>query len=107
VGDPALRREESSSRDTHIYGSGDTVNRMKTTIDIADSLLFAAKERAARDGTTLRALVEEGLRSVLGSRGTLSFSLRDASVGGDGVAEEFRGAGWDRIREAIYEERGG
>jgi len=91
----------------HIYGSRDTVSRIKTTIDIADSLLLAAKERAARDGTTLRALVEEGLRSVLGSRRTTSFRLRDASVRGDGLSEEFRGAGWDRIRATIYEGRGG
>jgi hypothetical protein len=38
---------------------------VKTTIDIADGLLMDAKERAHRSGTTLRALVEEGLRAVL------------------------------------------
>ena len=80
---------------------------IKTTIDIADGLLVAAKERAARDGTTLRALVEEGLRSVLGGRDRSSFRLADASVDGGGLSEEFRGAGWDRIREAVYEGRGG
>ena len=80
---------------------------IKTTVDIADSLLLAAKERAARDGTTLRALVEEGLRVVLGNRAKASFRLRDASVGGQGLSEEFRGASWERIRETIYEERGG
>ena len=80
---------------------------VKTTIEIADGLLLEAKRRAARDGTTLRALVEEGLRTVLGARRTASFSLRDASVGGHGLSEEFRGGGWERIRETIYEERGG
>jgi len=35
---------------------------MKTTIDIADPLLDEARKLAAREGTTLRALVERGLR---------------------------------------------
>jgi hypothetical protein len=38
---------------------------VKTTIDIANGLMMEAKERAARDRTTLRALVEQGLRAVL------------------------------------------
>jgi len=83
------------------------VSRIKTTIDIADSLLLAAKERAAREGTTLRALVEEGLRFVLANRRDSSFRLSDASVDGDGLSEEFRSASWERVREAIYEERAG
>lgn len=41
--------------------------RVKTTIDIADGLLSEAKDRARLQDTTLRALVEEGLRMVLGS----------------------------------------
>ena len=83
------------------------MSHMKTTIEIADGLLLEAKKRAVRDGTTLRALVEEGLRTVLGARTAGAFSLRDASVDGRGLSEEFRGAGWERIREAVYEERGG
>ncbi len=38
---------------------------VKTTIDIASGLLMEAKERARRDGTTLRALIERGLSTVL------------------------------------------
>jgi hypothetical protein len=49
---------------------------MKTTIDIADGLLTEAKAYARSEGTTLRALVEEGLRSVLDQRATSP--VRDA-----------------------------
>jgi hypothetical protein len=38
---------------------------LKTTIDIHDELFRQAREHAAETGTTLRALVEEGLRCVL------------------------------------------
>ena len=38
---------------------------MKTTIEISDALLEAAKQQAGDRATTLRALVEEGLRTVL------------------------------------------
>ncbi len=38
---------------------------MKTTIDLPDELMVAAKKKAAQDRTTLRALFERGLRSQL------------------------------------------
>ena len=41
---------------------------MKTTIEIASGLLADAKRTAAREGTTLRALVEESLRATLDER---------------------------------------
>jgi Arc/MetJ family transcription regulator len=77
---------------------------MKTTIEISDALLERAKALAAREGTTVRALVEDGLRQVLRSRrGGPEFRLRDASVGGHGLSPEFRDATWDKIRDAVYE----
>jgi hypothetical protein len=41
---------------------------MKTTIEITDDLLTRAKRIAQRDGTTLRELVEDGLRRTLQER---------------------------------------
>jgi Arc/MetJ family transcription regulator len=41
---------------------------MKTTIDTADGLVKDARRTAQREGTTLRALVEDGLRRILGER---------------------------------------
>jgi len=40
---------------------------VKTTVDLPDELLVAAKQRAAAERTTLRALVARGLRQVLSS----------------------------------------
>ncbi len=84
------------------------VTHMKTTIEVPDPLLEEAKRVAARDKTTLRALIEAGLRAVLKERRRRErFRLRDASFRGTGLSEEFRGADWERIREAAYESRGG
>ena len=59
---------------------------MKATIDIADPVLTEAKLIAAHEGTTLRALIEEGLRHVIDARAaaTSGFRLRDASYGSGG-----------------------
>ena len=80
---------------------------MKTTIEISDALLEQAKRRASERSTTLRALVEEGLREVLSARRVGSFVLRDASVSGNGLRAEVRDGSWDRILELSYESRGG
>jgi hypothetical protein len=80
---------------------------MKTTVEISDALLEEAKALAAREKSTLRELIEDGLRRVLaGRRQRGAFQLRDASFRGKGLSPEFRDAGWERIREAIYEGRG-
>lgn len=49
---------------------------MKTTIDIADALFAEAKAQAQKEGVTLRALVEEGLRDVLRRRGAAAAPKR-------------------------------
>ena len=81
---------------------------MKTTLDIADPLLREAKRVAAREGTTLRALVEQGLRRVVAEkRSQVPFKLRRASFKGKGLRPELQEGGWDRIRDMAYEGRGG
>jgi hypothetical protein len=81
----------------------------KTTLEISDPLLRDAKKLAASEGTTLRALVEQGLRKVVADRkrGNRPFRLRKASVKGHGLNPELEDAGWDRIRDLSYEGRGG
>ncbi len=75
---------------------------MKTTIDIADSLFAQVKEQAAAEGTSFRAIVEEGLRLALGKRReAATFVLRDRSVAGRGLQ---RGQSWELPRELAYED---
>jgi hypothetical protein len=81
---------------------------MKTTIDLSDALLEAAKRHAKARGTTLRAVVEEGLRAILEREASVgTFCLRDASVDGRGLRPEVREGGWERIAELVYEGQGG
>lgn len=80
------------------------VTHMKTTVEINDALLDAARRLATREGSSVRSLIEEGLRHVVTRRGRNRFRLRDASVGGDGLRPELEGKGWDALRERIYEE---
>jgi hypothetical protein len=91
---------------------------MKTTVEIDESLLKAAKKRAVDEGTTLRTLVEEGLRLRLASLAADSQDDRLSGVdqffahwktpveqdrerlrAAPGPAEEL---GW---RDSLYEER--
>jgi len=81
---------------------------MKTTVEIADSLLAEAKALAAREQTSLRNLIERGLRQVVQERTLRSdFELEDGSVPGRGLRPELRDSGWPEIRRTIYETRGG
>lgn len=75
---------------------------MKTTIDLSDALFDSAKKLARQRQTTLRALVEEGLRRVLAdahATGTPAFRLKDASVQG-GELLESDPRRWQELEEA-------
>ena len=81
---------------------------MKTTLEISDPLLREARKLAAREHTTLRALVEQGLRRVVTERQKQSaFKLRKASFKGRGLYPELQDAAWERVRDIAYEGRGG
>jgi hypothetical protein len=82
---------------------------MKTTLDISDPLLDQARRIAARDGETLRSLVEQGLRKVVAERSarTKPFKLRDVAVGVPGVQSEYERLSWEEKRALMYEGRGG
>lgn len=80
---------------------------MKTTIELSDGLLAEAKRIAKRDGTTLKALVEQGLHRTIEERKTRrAFTLRDAAVNGQGVSPDLRESGWEAIRDLAYREHG-
>lgn len=77
---------------------------MKTTVEIADPVLREARKVAAREGTTLRSLIEDGLRRVLADkRRKAPFRLRLVTVGGRGLRPELRDANWNDIRDLSYE----
>jgi hypothetical protein len=48
---------------------GFTASRMKTTVELPDDLIIAAKKRAAELRRPLRVLIERGLRAELGRSG--------------------------------------
>jgi hypothetical protein len=84
-------------------------NHMKTTIQIADTLFQEARRVAREERTTLRALVEEGLRGVISERRRRrkhDFHLRQATFKGRGLQPHLAGAAWDQILDLSYEERG-
>ncbi len=80
---------------------------MKTTLDINDDLAKQAKALASKQGTTLRAIIEQGIRLKLDEVKTRKpYRLADKSVQGKGLQSEFQDSTWMEIREAAYEDRG-
>ncbi len=78
---------------------------MKTTVNLPDELVRAARELARRERTTLRELIETGLRAVVNQRSDgSSFTLKDASVAGRGLQPSFGNRSWGEVRDAIYEQ---
>ncbi len=69
---------------------GNMGNHMKTTLDLEDELVIAAKKRAAEERTSLKAIVERGLRAELKrprGRSSLRKVIRWVTVDGGLAAE--------------------
>jgi hypothetical protein len=79
---------------------------MKTTVELPDGLVREAKRMALREKTTVRALIERGLRSVVTGRQPGGFSLRAAGFRGDGLVAGRSLRDWEAIRDLAYSERG-
>lgn len=79
---------------------------MRTTIELSEALLKRVKKLAQRRGTTLRALIEEGLRRILDEPPAEPYRLPDLSYGEGGLADGLDASDWDRIRDLSYESRG-
>ena len=83
------------------------VSHMKTTVEVSDALLEEAKSVARKESTTVRALIEEGLREALKKRKQRSkFRLQKSTYKGNGLQPGLVEGSWERIRELAYEGRG-
>jgi hypothetical protein len=80
---------------------------MKTTVEIAEDLFAQAAEVARREGITLRALFEEGLRAALAQRARQTpYRWPDLSVDGEGLAPDVAARAWEPLRDLIYTRHG-
>ena len=84
------------------------VSHMKTTVELPDALLSEARRIAEREGTTLRAVLEDALRKSIDARRKTasSFKLRLVTFRGDGLHPQAGEGAWERLRDLIYEGRG-
>jgi hypothetical protein len=74
---------------------------MKTTLDLADALLNEAKTLARAQRTTLRSLVEEGLRHVLAQkRQATGYQIKDCSFMGASDPDAIS-ANWATLRDTV------
>jgi hypothetical protein len=79
------------------------VASMKVTIEIADAVLAEAKDFALREGTTLDALAESGMRQILsGERENVALAPQHTLVDGEALQPSVRD-GWDHIGAAFGE----
>lgn len=95
------RAPRRAVRATHIRRYARPV---KTTVDLPDAVLDAARERARRDGTSLRALLIDGLRKVLEEDDTDQIRYRYKPVLSDGSGEVQPGvdlSDWATVRRLI------
>jgi len=80
--------------------------KAKTTVELPEGLLRQAKRVALKEHTTVKALIERGLRIVIGNTTRPGFALKKASFRGNGLVSGRSLQDWNAIRDAIYAERG-
>ena len=74
----------------------------------AHPLLREARRVAAREGVTLRTLIERGLHRVIAdAEREKPFKLRRATFKGNGLRPDLRDGDWEKMRDLAYEGRGG
>lgn len=83
------------------------LRHMRTSVDIPDPLLRQARRAARERGTTLRQLLLEGLRSVMGRHEPVSrHRLKDLSFGEGGLVDGLDWSDGERMDDLVYGERG-
>lgn len=80
---------------------------MKTSLELSENLFRRAKALARKRGTTLRSLIEEGLRKILSAdHAAPTASPKILTFGGEGFADSFPGPdlSWNNLRGQVYPE---
>lgn len=87
--------------------SKNMLRHMRTSIDIPDPLLRQAKRAARERGTTLRQLLLDGLRSVVGREERVRrHRSKDLSYGEGGLVDGLSWSDAERIDDLVYGDRG-
>jgi hypothetical protein len=102
-----LVRMSGRRHDKHNDASRVMLLHMRTTVDLPDALHSKAIRVAKASHSSLRDLIEEGLRSVLRLReqAPAAQKLEDCSFGGSGTLPGIDITNWDQIRDVINEGR--
>ncbi len=82
---------------------------MKTSLELSEHIFSKVRRLAQKRGTSVRALVEEGLRLILESdERKRVIKPKILTFGGDGMTDQFvtRGLSWDTLREEVYQDHG-
>ena len=83
------------------------VINMKTTIQIPDVHFEEVRMLARQENTTMKVIIEEGLRRIISERKRRShFKLRKVTFKGKGLQPHLAGTSWDQILQVSYEGRG-
>ena len=83
------------------------VIHMKTTIQIPDVLFEEVRMLARQENTTVKVIIEEGLRPIISERKRRSyFKLRKVTFKGTDFQPHLAGTIWYQILQVSYEGRG-